>query len=115
MINDWLNQNPEDGFNPNDHDIEMDEIAKLHAIADMKEDQELWAREQANKFYNDFENLDIADSIIAVNSLIKTKVLNINQVNVMLENMIKVFSTDEEYEKCHICNEIKKGLENARI
>ena len=84
-------------------------------MADMKEDQELWAREQANKFYNDFENLDIADAIIAVNSLIKTKVLNINQVNVMLENMIKVFSTDEEYEKCNICNEIKKGLENVRI
>ena len=66
MINDWLNQNPDDGFNPNDHDIEMDEIA--------------------------------------------TKVLNIDQVNVMLDNMIKVFSLDEEYEKCHICNEIKKGI-----
>ena len=92
MINDWLNQNPDDGFNPNDHDIEMDEIAKLHAMADMKEDQDLWARDQANKFYNDFQSLDVADSIIAVNSLIKTKVL------------------DEEYEKCHICNEIKKGI-----
>ena len=33
----------------------------------------------------------------------------------MLDNMIKVFSIDEEYEKCHICNEIKKGLGNARI
>ena len=76
MINDWLNQNPEDDFNPNDHDIEMDEIAKLHAMADMKD-------------------------------------LNIDQVNVMLENMINVFSIDEEYEKCHICNEIKKGLDNA--
>ena len=115
MINDWLNQNPEDGFNPNDHDIEMGEIAKLHAMADMKEDQELWARERANKFYNDFQGLDIADSIIAVDSLIKTKVLNIDKVNVMLENMIRVFSMDEEYEKCHIFNEIKKGLGNARI
>ncbi len=57
MINDWLNQNPEDGFDPNDHGIEMDEIAKLHAMADMKSDQEIWAREQANKFYNDFESL----------------------------------------------------------
>ena len=28
----------------------------------------------------------------------------------MLDNMIEVFSQDEEYEKCHICNEIKKGL-----
>ena len=29
MIDDWLNQDPDDGFNPNDHGIEMDEIAKL--------------------------------------------------------------------------------------
>ena len=29
----------------------------------------------------------------------------------MLDNMIEVFSQgDEEYEKCHVCNEIKKGL-----
>lgn len=27
MIDDWLNQNPDDGFDPNDHGIEMDEIA----------------------------------------------------------------------------------------
>ena len=53
MIDDWLNQNPDDGFDPNDHGIEMDEIAKLHAMADMKEDHELWARAQANKFYHD--------------------------------------------------------------
>ena len=112
MIDDWLNQNPNDGFDPNDHGIEMNEIAKLHAMADM---QETWAREQANKFYNDFETLDIKESIIAVTSLIRTKVLNINQVNIMLDNMIKVFTLDEEYEKCHIVNEIKKGLSNDRI
>ena len=41
MIDDWLNQNPNDDFDPNDHGIEMDEIAKLHAMADMKEDQKL--------------------------------------------------------------------------
>ena len=29
MINDWYNSDPEDGFNPQDHDIEMDEIAKM--------------------------------------------------------------------------------------
>ena len=115
MIDDWLNQNPNDGFDPNDHGIEMNEIAKLHAMADMKGGQETWAREQANKFYNDFETLDIKESIIAVTSLIRTKVLNINQVNIMLDNMIKVFTLDEEYEKCHIVNEIKKGLSNDRI
>jgi|TARA_R110000803_G_scaffold147097_1_gene212741 hypothetical protein len=115
MINDWLNQNPDDGFDPNDHDIEMDEIAKLHAMADMKDDQEIWAREQANKFYNDFEGLNITDSVLAVNSLIKTNALDIMQVNTMLDNMIKVFLQDDEFEKCHVCNEIKKGLNNAGI
>jgi hypothetical protein len=114
MIDDWLNQNPNDGFDPNDHNIEMDEIAKLHAMADMKEDQEIWAREQANKFYDDFESLDISDAILAVGSLIKNKALNIKQVNTMLDNMIEVFQMDEEYEKCHVCNEIKKGL-NAKF
>ena len=51
MIDDWFNQDPDDGFNPNDHGVEMDEIAKLYAMADMREDHEIWAREQANKFY----------------------------------------------------------------
>lgn len=114
MIDDWLNQNPDDGFDPNDHGIEMDEIAKLHAMADMKEDQEIWAREQANKFYNDFDSLNISDAILAVGSLIRNKALNIKQVNTMLDNMIEVFKMDEEYEKCHVCNEIKKGL-NAKF
>ena len=115
MIDDWFNQNPNDGFDPNDHDIEMDEIAKLHAMADMKGDQEIWAREQANKFYNDFEGLNITDSISAVAGLIKNKALDITQVNSMLDNMINVFLQDEEFEKCHVCNEIKKGLNNAGI
>ena len=114
MIDDWLNQNPDDSFNPNDHGIELDEIAKLQAMADMKEEQEIWAREQANKFYNDFDNLDISDAILAVSSLIKNKALNIKQVNTMLNNMIEVFQMDEEYKKCHVCNEIKKGL-NAKF
>ena len=115
MINDWLNQDPDDGFDPNDHGIEMDEIAKLHAMADMNGDQEIWAREQANKFYNDFDGLDVTDAVIAVNSLIKNKILDIKQVTTLLDNMIEVFLADEEYEKCQVCNEIKKGLTNARI
>ena len=110
MTNDWLNQDPDDGFNPNEHGVEMNEIAKIHAMADMKGDQEIWAREQANKFYNDFENLNITDAIVAVNSLIKNEALSITQVNIMLDNMINVFIQDEEYEKCQVCNEIKKGL-----
>jgi len=110
-----INQNTDDGFDPNDHGIEMDEIAKIHAMADMKGDQEIWAREQANKFYNDFEGLDINESVLAINSLIKNKALDILQVNTMLDNMINVFLQDEEFEKCHVCNEIKKGVNNARI
>ena len=98
MIDDWLNQNPDDGFDPNDHGIEMDEIAKLYAMEDMKEDHEIWARQQANKFYNDFESLDVSDAILAVSSLIKTKVLNIDQVNTMLNNMIKIYEQDEEFD-----------------
>jgi len=114
MIDDWLNQNPDDGFNPQDHDIEMDEIAKLQALADMKEEQEIWARQQAERFYNDFESLDVSEAIIAVGSLIKNKALDIKQVNTLLDNMIEVFKNTEEYEKCHVCNEIKKGL-NDRV
>jgi|TARA_Y100000289_G_C3863268_1_gene119654 hypothetical protein len=114
MIDDWLNQDPDDGFNPNDHDIEMDEIAKLHAMADMKEEQEIWARQQAERFYNDFESLDISEAIIAVGSLIRNKALDLKQVNTMLDNMIEIFERDEEYERCHVCNEIKKGL-NAKF
>ena len=110
MTNDWLNQDPDDGFNPNEHGVEMNEIAKIHAMADMKGYQEIWAREQANKFYNEFENLNITDAIVAVNSLIKNEALSITQVNIMLDNMINVFIQDEEYEKCQVCNEIKKGL-----
>ena len=110
MIDDWLNQNSDDEFNPNDHDIELDEIAKLYAISDMKEDQEIWAREQANKFYNDFDGLDITDAVIAVNSLIKNKILDIKQVTTLLDNMIQVFQEDEEFEKCHICLQIKNGI-----
>ena len=114
MIDDWLNQDPDDGFNPNDHDIEMDEIAKLHAMADMKEEQEIWARQQAERFCNDFESLDISEAIIAVGSLIRNKALDLKQVNTMLDNMIEIFERDEEYERCHVCNEIKKGL-NAKF
>lgn len=110
MTNDWLNLDPDDGFDPNDHGVEMDEIAKLHAMADMKDDQRIWAREQAHKFYDDFEGLDITDSVSAVNCLIEQKALNIDQVSVMLDNMIEVFILDEEFEKCFVCNEIKKGL-----
>tara|TARA_Y100000385_G_scaffold80108_1_gene81638 strand:+ start:178 stop:516 length:339 start_codon:yes stop_codon:yes gene_type:complete len=110
MENDWFNLDPEDGFNPQDHDIEMDEIAKMYAIADMKDEQKTWARKQAEKFYADFDSLSIEESILAVKSLIKTKSVSITEANTLMDNMIQVFQEDEEYEKCHICLQIKNGI-----
>jgi len=106
----YFNTDPEDGFNTEDHGIEMDEIAKLYAMEDMKEEKRNWARKQADKFYNDFESLDISESIMAVKSLIETKSLDLKETNVMLDNMIQIYQEDEEYEKCHICLQIKKGI-----
>ena len=110
MINDQNDSDPDDGFNPQDHDIEMDEIAKMYAMADMEEEQKTWARKQAEKFYSDFENLSIEEAVFAVKSLIKTKSVTITESNTLLDNMIQVFQDDEEYEKCHICLQIKKGI-----
>jgi hypothetical protein len=110
MINDWNDSDPDDGFNPQDHDIEMDEIAKMYAMADMDEEQKTWAREQAEKFYSDFDNLSIEESVLAVRSLIKTKSVSMSEANKLMDNMIQVFQDDEEYEKCHICLQIKNGI-----
>ncbi len=54
--------------------------------------------------------MNVSDAILAVSSLIKTKVLNIDQVNTMLNNMIKIYEQDEEFERCHICNQLIKSL-----
>ena len=110
MINDWNDSDPDDGFNPQDHDIEMDEIAKMYAMADMKEEQQTWAKRQAEKFYSDFDNLSIEESILAVKSLIKTDSVTIEEANALFDNMIHVFQDDEEYEKCNICLKIKNGI-----
>ncbi len=110
MENDWYNSDPEDGFNPQDHDIEMDEIAKMYAMADMEEEQKTWAKKQAEKFYSDFDKLSIEEAVLAVKSLVKTKSVTISEANTLLDNMIQVFQDDEEYEKCHICLQIKNGI-----
>ena len=110
MYNDWLNQDSDDDFNPEDHNIEMDEIAKMYAIEDMKESQREWAREQAEKFYKDFKDLDVEIAIHSIKKLIKTKEVSKDQVITMLDNMISIFQNDEEYERCHICLQIKNGL-----
>jgi len=110
MDKDWLNHDPEDGFNPEDHGIEMDEIAKMYAMVDMKESQREWAREQAEKFYKDFEDLDIPVAVSSIKKLIKSKEVTKEQVITMLDNMIRIFQDDEEYERCHVCLQIKNGL-----
>lgn len=114
MEDNWLNIDPNDGFNPDNHEIEMDEIAKMYALADMKESQEKWAKEKAEVFYKDFENVNIDNSIQAVLSMISKNELNLHDVNLMLDNMINIFQESEEYEKCHVCLQIKKGI-NAEI
>ena len=104
----------ENQFDPEEHDVEMDEIARMYAERDMEDDKKLWAREQANRFYADFATLDIDSSINVVHDLIIEKELTLPGVNEMLDNMILVFEEDEEYEKCHICTQIKSGL-NVKI
>jgi hypothetical protein len=110
MEDNWFNMDPNDGFNPEDHDIEMDEISKMYAMSDMKESQEDWARERAELFYSDFSSLDIPASVSAVISMINAGEFNLTDVNTMLDNMIYIFQNDEEYEKCNICLKIKNGI-----
>jgi hypothetical protein len=106
----YFNTDPEDGFNPKDHGIEMDEIAKLYAMEDMKEDKRNWAREAANKFYDDFDSLEIPQAVMAIKGMINAEALDLNETNQMLDNMIQIFQDDEEYEKCHTCLQIKNGI-----
>ena len=40
----------------------------------------------------------------------RTKEVSKDQVITMLNNMISIFQNDEEYERCHICLQIKNGL-----
>ncbi len=114
MDENLFNMDPSDGFNAEDHDIETDEIAKMYALNDMKESQKSWAKLQAEKFYQDFENLNVPNSISEIVFLIESKELKIDNVNLMLDNMISVFQETEDYEKCNVCLQIKTGV-NDRI
>lgn len=99
--------NFEDNFNPEDHSIENNEIAKIHAISDMKEEQKKIAIQKALELYDDFGHLKETEAVHSVCALIRTKVLTIKQVNEMFDNMIKIFEETEEYEKCDKCLRIK--------
>ena len=92
----------------------MDEVAKMYAEQEMEEEGREWAREQANRFYRDFEKLDIDQAITAVYALVKSGEISLPEVVTMLDNMISVFEEDEDYEKCHVCISIKSGV-NAKF
>lgn len=100
----------EEDFNPEDHGIDSDEIAKIYAMQDMEEENRRWLREQANDFYNDFDDLDVDESIKEIKALVTADEISLESVILLLDNMIIVFEEDEEYEKCHVCNQIKKGI-----
>jgi hypothetical protein len=99
-----------DEFNPNDHDIEMDEIAKMHASADMKEHENIWLRDKADYFYIDFIKIGTPESISCILSMIESREIKLVKINDMLDNMIHIFQENEEYEKCDICLQIKTGV-----
>jgi hypothetical protein len=101
-------------FEPSDHGVEEDELAKLHARRDMEDERLAYAREQAYEFYSDFETLNIHNAIEAVFNLIETKDLTIDEVNEMIDNMIVIFEMDEAFEKCAVCVKIKTGV-NAKV
>jgi len=96
-----------DDFDSEDFGLEPDEMSKLHAMEDMKEERRKWAVEQAYKFYDDFDSLDVDEVVLNLNQLISEGTLRDAQVTTMFDNMITIFTELEEYEKCHICNQIK--------
>jgi len=103
-----------EGFDPEDHGIGEDEIAKLHAEKDMEDERLHNVRAKAYEFYSDFETLNTDAAIEAVYQLIKSKELTLINVNEMIDNMIKVFEDDQAYEKCGVCVKIKVGV-NAKV
>jgi hypothetical protein len=106
-----MNLNRENEYNGDDFDVEGDEIAKIYALADMKEHEKKWAQEKAQLFYKDFEDLDINSAIRGIIQLIKKKEITKEATLALFINLIEVFEEVEEYEKCHKCNEIKKGVD----
>jgi hypothetical protein len=106
-----MNLNRENEYNEEGFDIEGDEIAKIYALADMKEQEKKWAQEKAQLFYKDFEDLDINSAVRGIVQLIKKNEISKEATLTLFDNLIEVFEEVEEYEKCHKCNEIKKGVD----
>lgn len=110
MEENWFNLDPDDGFNPEHHDVEMDEIAKLYAMSDMKENQYKWARSHADAYYTDFTKVGVKVTISSILEMIDSKELTLTSINTMIDHMITLFQETEEYEKCHVCLQIKSGI-----
>ena len=105
-----MNESWEYEYDETDHN----EIAKLYAIEDMKEDRKKWAYEHALNFYSDFKHLDINISIKKVKRLIEIGEIKKDAIIEMLNHMILIFEEHEEYEKCNVCNLIKKSIQNVK-
>lgn len=110
MEENWFNLDPDDGFNPEHHDVEMDEIAKIYAMSDMKKNQHDWVRTQADAYYTDFTKVNTTTAISSILAMINNKELILTNVNTMLDNMISLYQETEEYERCHVCLQIKTGI-----
>lgn len=106
-----MNLDRENEYNEEGFDIEGDEIAKMYALADMKEQEKKWAQEKAQLFYKDFEDLDINSAVRGIVQLIKKNEITKEATLTLFDNLIEVFEELEEYEKCHKCNQIKKGVD----
>jgi len=86
------------------------DLSKIYAEADMKEKKDQWFRNTAEEFYSDISKLDTEKSVDEIHKMIEAGELKFSTVIELLDNMIKVFQADEEYEKCKVCLDIKKEL-----
>lgn len=102
-------------FSEYSEDNISDEMSQIHAEYDMKQERQIWLLNKANEFYADFNSVDISTSINSVQYLIDEGEISIEVAVETLDNMISLFVDVEEYEKCDVCNKIKKGIENATI
>jgi len=100
----------EEQFECGDNIESADEIAKIYAMNDIDDEWFKNALEMADDFYNDLKKHPLKGAIIEVNKSITNRVFSLEQVNTLLDNMIKLYVETEEFERCSFCSEIKKGI-----
>lgn len=94
----------------NENGQENDEIAKIYAMADLKTEHWKNILNDADRFYKDFKNVSVKQSISRIKSLIRRNELTMDVTISLIDNMIRVYEQVEEYEKCGHLLKIKKGL-----